>query len=82
MVTKAKTKTKMKMEMETEAKKIDPEAYILSALSPEERLETALKLAQEAFKDTPLTLAEIEAAVKKVRRKVYAERQKEEKGGR
>ena len=52
-------------------KKINPEDYILSVLSPEERLEAAFKVAREAFKGTKLTMKDIENAVAKVRRKAY-----------
>lgn len=51
--------------------KISPEEYILSALSPEDRLEAALKIAKETFKKTKLTISDIEKAVKKARRKSY-----------
>ena len=53
------------------AKKINPEDYILSVLSPEERLEAAFKVAKEAFKGTKLTMKDIDNAVKAVRRKAY-----------
>ena len=53
------------------AKKINPEDYILSVLSPEERLDAAFKVAQQAFKKTKLTMRDIENAVKSVRRKAY-----------
>jgi len=33
-------------------KKIDPENYILSVLSPEDRLDAAFRVAGEAFKKT------------------------------
>jgi hypothetical protein len=36
--------------MKTTRKEIDPEDYILSVLSPEERLDSAFKIAREAFK--------------------------------
>ena len=52
-------------------KKINPEDYILSVLSPEERLDAAFKLAREAFKGTKLTMKDIENAVETVRRKAY-----------
>lgn len=51
---------------------IDPEIYILSVLSPEERLDAAFGLAREAFRNTSLTLQDIEKAVKKVRRRVHS----------
>jgi hypothetical protein len=54
------------------AKKIiDPEDYILSVLSPEDRLDAALKIAREAFKGTKLTMKDIDSAVKSVRWKAY-----------
>jgi hypothetical protein len=52
-------------------KAIDPEDYILSALSPEDRLDAALKIAREAFKGTKLTMKDIDNAVKSVRRRAY-----------
>ncbi len=58
------------------AKKVAPEDYILAVLSPEERLEAAFNMAREAFKNTSLKLADIEAAVQKVRKKAYAATQK------
>lgn len=58
------------------AKKVSPEDYVLAVLSPKERFEAAFNMAREAFKNTSLKLADIEAAVKKVRKKAYAERQK------
>lgn len=53
------------------AKKINPEDYILSVLSPEERLDAAFKVAREAFKGTRLTMKDVDNAVKAVRRKAY-----------
>ncbi|HHT9134927.1 MAG TPA: hypothetical protein ACFYD2_08495 [Candidatus Avalokitesvara rifleensis] len=53
--------------------KVHPEDYILSVLSPEERLEAALKLAKTAFKKTALRLKDVERAVEKVRRRAYEE---------
>lgn len=53
------------------AKKIDPEDYILSVLSPEDRLDAAFKVAGEAFKKTKLTVRDIDNAAKAVRRKAY-----------
>lgn len=55
----------------TAAKKIDPADYILSVLSPEDRLDAAFKVAGEAFKKTKLTMKDIDIAVKIVRRKAY-----------
>jgi len=56
------------------AKKIDPEDYILSILSPEDRLDAAFKVAGEAFKRSRLTIRDIDNAVKMVRRKAYAKK--------
>lgn len=55
-------------------KKIDPENYILSVLSPEDRLDAAFKVAGEAFKETKLTVKDIDNAVKAVRRKAYGKK--------
>jgi len=55
-------------------KKIDPEDYILSILSPEDRLDAAFKVAGEAFKRSRLTIRDIDNAVKMVRRKAYAKK--------
>lgn len=57
-------------------KGVEPAEYILSILPSEERLETALKIANEAFKKTSLHLEDIEAAVKKIRRRTYEKRAK------
>lgn len=53
------------------SKKINPEDYILSVLSPEERLDAAFKVARVAFKGARLTIKDIDNAVKTVRRKAY-----------
>lgn len=58
--------------MKTTTKKIIPEDYILSVLTPEERLEAAFRVAEEAFKSTTLTMKDVENAVKTFRRKTYA----------
>ncbi|MBN1107005.1 MAG: hypothetical protein JXL84_26615 [Deltaproteobacteria bacterium] len=60
--------------MGTAAKKIDPEEYILAVLPPKERLDAALKIAGEAFKNKFLTIRDIESAVRSVRRKAYAKK--------
>ncbi len=52
-------------------KAIDPEDYILSVLSPEDKPDAALKIAREVFKGTKLTMKDINIAVKSVRRKAY-----------
>jgi hypothetical protein len=56
--------------------KISPDDYILSVLSPEDRLEAALKIARETFRKTTLTIKDIEKAVKKVRGKAYGTTQR------
>ena len=38
------------------AKKINPDDYILSVLSPEDRLDAAFKVAVEAFEESKLTM--------------------------
>ena len=43
-------------------------------LSPQQRLEAALQIARAAFKGSSLKLADVEAAVRRVRRQRYAER--------
>ncbi len=55
-------------------KKINPDDFILSALSPEDRLDAAFKVAREAFKKTTLTMKDIEHAVRSIRRKAYAKK--------
>ena len=59
-------------------KKISSEDYILAILSPQERLEAAFDVAREAFKATTLKAADVRAAVEKVRKRVYAQRQKKD----
>jgi len=60
--------------MKATARKVDPEDYILSVLSPADRLDAAFKIAGEAFKKTKLTMKDIDNAVKSVRRKAYGKR--------
>ena len=55
----------------TAAKKINPEDFILSILSPEERLDAAFKIAREAFKSAELTMKDVDNAITKVRRRTY-----------
>ncbi len=55
-------------------KKIDPEDYILSVLTPEDRLDAAFRVASEAFKKTKLTVKDIDNAVKALRRKAYGKK--------
>jgi len=57
--------------MKPARKAIDPEDYILSVLSPEDRLDAGLNIAREAFKGTKLTMKDINHAVRSVRRKAY-----------
>jgi hypothetical protein len=52
-------------------KKIDPEEYILSLLSPEDRIDAAFIIAGEAVKKTKLTVNDIDNIAKVVRRKAY-----------
>jgi hypothetical protein len=52
-------------------KGIEPSEYILAVLPQQERLEITFKIAQEAFKQTTLRVEDIEAAVKKIRKKLY-----------
>ncbi len=62
--------------MKSTARKLDPEEFILAVLSPKERFEAGMRIAREAFKNTALTMEDIEAAVQKVRRKHYGARQR------
>jgi hypothetical protein len=59
------------VEMTIATRKINPEDYILSILSPEDRLDAAFKVAGEAFKKTKLTMKDINNAVKAVRKRAY-----------
>ncbi len=60
--------------MKSAVKEINPEDYILSVLSPDDRLDAAFRVAGEAFKKTKITIKDIEKAVKSVRRKAYEKR--------
>jgi hypothetical protein len=60
--------------MKSATRIINPEDYILSVLSPEDRLDAAFKVAREAFKGTKLTVKDIDNAVKSVRRKAYGKK--------
>jgi len=62
------------MEMKVATKFVSPEDYILSVLSPEDRLDAALKIAKEAFKNTKLTMMDIDNAITSVRRKAYGKK--------
>jgi len=68
--------------MKAVAEKIDPEQFILAALTPAQRLEAAFRMARDAFRHTDLTPADIEAAVQKVRKSRYAKSRKATKGRR
>jgi hypothetical protein len=46
------------------AKRLDE--FILAALTPQERLEAALKLARAVFRDSTLSMEDLEAAIQKV----------------
>ena len=61
-------------EMKSTTRIINPEDYILSVLSPEDRLDAAFRVAREAFKGTKLTVKDIDNAVKSVRRKAYGKK--------
>ena len=58
--------------MRTTVIKITPQDYILSVLTPEERLDAAFRVASAAIKGTSLTMKDVENAVKTIRRKAYA----------
>lgn len=60
--------------MKINSLRVAPEEFILSVLSPEERLDAAFKIAAAAFKKNKLTLKDIQEAVTKIRRKIYAEK--------
>ena len=60
--------------MKATAQKINPEDYILSVLSSEDRLDAAFKISKEAFKKSKLTIKDIEGSVQKIRRKVYGKK--------
>jgi hypothetical protein len=45
-------------------------------LTPKERFEAGMRIAREAFQNTTLTIEDIEAAVRRVRRKHHAAREK------
>ena len=51
--------------------KIDPARFILSAVSPKQRFEAAMRIAREVFHDTRLTVKDIETAVERIRRKQH-----------
>jgi hypothetical protein len=57
--------------MKTAMQSVAPDEFILSVLSPEKRLSAAFKLAEVAFRGTDLTVADIQSAVKKLRKKRY-----------
>ncbi len=57
--------------MQLSQKKIRPDDYILSVIKPAERLEAALKIAAEAFKNSELSEEDITKAVKSIRKKIY-----------
>ncbi len=53
------------------AKKINPEDFILSVLSPKDRLNAAFDVARVAFGKSKLSIKDIDNAVRAVRRKAY-----------
>ena len=62
--------------MKASPQQVSPEEYILAPLSAQERLEAAFRIAQEAFKVRALSFSDVESAVRKVRRRLYADKQK------
>ena len=58
--------------MRDAARRVKPDEYILAVLSPEERLDAALRVAREAFRGTTLTVGDVEAAVRRVRGRRHA----------
>ncbi|MEW6201651.1 MAG: hypothetical protein AB1546_06735 [bacterium] len=62
--------------MKTELK-IKPDDFILSVLSPEDRLEAAISIAKETFKKTNLTINDIEKTVKRIRRRACENKKKQ-----
>jgi len=56
------------------AKRIAPDDFILSILSPKDRLEAAFKIAGEAFRKKTLTAGDVEKAIEIVRSKGYAKK--------
>ena len=57
---------------ENDRDKDHPEDYILSALTPEERLAAAFRVAEAAFNGTNLTMKDVENTVKTLRKKACA----------
>jgi hypothetical protein len=49
--------------MKATARRIDPEENILSVLTLKERFEAVMRVAPEAFRNTTLTMEDIEVAV-------------------
>lgn len=64
-------KTRRRRDMKATAEKINPEDYILSVLSPEDRVDAAFEVAREAFKKTKLTMKDVEQSIRAIRRKAY-----------
>jgi len=60
--------------MKTISQRILPEEFVLSVLSPEQRLNAAFKLCASAFKKTKLSIKDIEEAVTKIRKKINAKK--------
>jgi hypothetical protein len=65
------------MKKQSQATEIDPEQYILSLLTPEERIDAAFEMAKHVFKKKRLSIATIEKAVQKVRRRNYETKKKQ-----
>lgn len=55
--------------MKSSAMRITPDEYIVSVLSPAERLEAALKVVRQAYRRTSLRPSDLEQAVRRLRAK-------------
>ena len=60
--------------MKMNSQQVAPDEFILSVLSPEKRLDAAFRIAKTAFEETNLTVKDIQKAVKKIRKKIYAKK--------
>ena len=61
--------------MKTSLQKISPDEFILSVPSPQKRLDAAFEIAKTAFERSNLTVEDIQKAVKRIRKKVYGEKE-------
>jgi GH35 family endo-1,4-beta-xylanase len=60
--------------VKTTAQKISPEDYILSVLSPEDRIDAAFMVAREAFKKRQLTMNDVKQSISLIRGKIYGKK--------